>query len=529
MWRLASAAVLIAVVILAAASTLTSRADTPTPTPEPTISESPSPSPEPSPSPSPSPEPTPEPLPPPPPTGSNPPPPPGPAIDPSYPGSLRPGDWVEIAGTDSCLNMRYEPKLPVPDPGGAVRDNVMNCLPDGFIGRLDGFNYWSSPSIPVQADGHWWWHISGQGWAAEEFLRFHHKGGLPWPERPEVTGAGLIAYIATDNSVWRMNADGSDPRPIVGSPGQSGNIHTLRWSPDGDRLAYTLNRWDGVANTTVTQVIDVNGTVLHEYPGIAEARWSPGGGPLSAIQIDHLGDMGGYYGRPVVVDVATGASTPVGPLTGIGTSPVWSPDGNSIAYVCFSNYIGQPDGSWAVDPANNCGGDGLRIAAADGSGSYVLLPMDLQSGSYLSNPSWSPSGGPIALLNRQEEGGCRGYTFIDVGSGAVTGCAPLPPAALYIGGRCGGSAEMGASYWTPDGSALLFGAQGTGQSGVFVYRPGTGATTVIPNMNGMSPSSSGDSQNVTFSDRANIWVAGLDGSDLTLLAEGHSPAWQPQS
>ncbi len=36
-----------------------------------------------------------------------------------------------------------------------------------------------------------------------------------------------------------------------------------------------------------------------------------------------------------------------------------------------------------------------------------------------------------------------------------------------------------------------------------------------------------DGVNLTLSSGDFIWVAGLDGSNLTLLAEGHSPAWQP--
>ncbi len=86
--------------------------------------------------------------------------------------------------------------MPVPLPDGTVHDNVLNCLPDGFVGRLDAIWLgWSDKTLPVNTDGRWWWHIVGQGWAADEFLAFHHQGGLPWPERPDLANAGLIAYI----------------------------------------------------------------------------------------------------------------------------------------------------------------------------------------------------------------------------------------------------------------------------------------------------------------------------------------------
>jgi Tol biopolymer transport system component len=527
MWRLAFAAAPVLVLALVLAGGVASQTDTPTPSPEATESESPSPSP----SPSPEASPTPEVLPPPPPAtpfDPNPPEPAPPWSNPGYTGSLRAGDWVQITGTDSCLNMRYQPQMPVPGQDGIARDNVLNCLPDGFIGKLDAFGMAYQSPAPVFADGRWWWHIVGQGWAAEEFLTFHHQGGMPWPPRPELASAGLIAYIATDNSIWLMGADGSNQRPIVGSPGQGAYIQSLRWSPRGDMLSYTLRRWDVSPSMITTQVIDLNGAVIAEYPGLAEALWSPGGGRFSALRVNQDGDLGGYYAAPVVLDLDTRAEVPVGPVMSGYSAPAWSPDGNSLAFVCISNYNVQPDGSVVVDPERSCGGDGLRIAAADGSGSRVILPMNPTTGPYFSNPSWSRGGGTIAVYSIQQDGGgCRGYAFVDVATGAVGGCASLPAQALFIGGRCGGGTEMGASTWTADGR-LIFSAQGAGESGVFVHIPATGARTVVPNMNAEPASLSPTGVDLTFGGGGHIWVAGLDGSNLTLVAEGHSPAWQPQ-
>jgi hypothetical protein len=216
MWRLAFAAVSVLTLALALAGGVASQTDSPTPSPE--TSESPSPSASPSPEPSPTPEFLP-PAPPPTPFDPNAPPPASASPNPAHTGTLRAGDWVQITGTDSCLNMRYLPQMPVPGPDGAILDNVLNCLPDGFVGRLDAFGLAYQATAPVFADGRWWWHIVGQGWAAEEFLTFHHQGALPWPERPDLANDGLIAYFGSDNSIWLMNADGSHQRPIVG-PGE---------------------------------------------------------------------------------------------------------------------------------------------------------------------------------------------------------------------------------------------------------------------------------------------------------------------
>ena len=263
---------------MVALSGLPSRADTPTPTPEPSSSASSTPSP----SPEPTPDPTPEPLPPTPPPAAidvAPPTAAPAAIDPAYLGSLRPGDWVQITGTGSCLNLRWEPLIPTTQPDGTTYDNVINCLPDGFIGRLDASG-WGRTTIPVLESGRWWWHILGQGWAAEEWLTFHHQGGIPWPERLDLATAGLIAYIGTDNGLWLMNADGRNSRPVLsGDPNQW--VQTVKWSPAGDRLAFSIGRPDG---TALTRMIDLNGNVLSEKPGLWEPRWSPSGRHISGIR-----------------------------------------------------------------------------------------------------------------------------------------------------------------------------------------------------------------------------------------------------
>jgi len=159
MRRLAFLSLPLLAFVLAGGGTPGLDADTPSPSP------SPSPSAEPSPSPLPSPTPVLEEKGPPaqkddfaPPTSPN----------PDYQGSLKPGDWVQVTGTGDCLNVRLFPGSPPPPPPDAALppdfqtpDNVINCLPDGFVGRLA---QWDQQQMPVSADGHWWWNITGVGW-----------------------------------------------------------------------------------------------------------------------------------------------------------------------------------------------------------------------------------------------------------------------------------------------------------------------------------------------------------------------------
>ena len=512
MWRLALAAIPVLTLALVLVGGVASQSQTPTATPE--ASASPSPSPVPSPAP-----PTPELLLPPPPpvdpTGGQ----PRPAVDPAYPGALRPGDWVRITGTDSCLNVRWEPRTPVTQPDGATYDNALNCLPDGFVGLVDGNSWGIGTSLPVNSDGRWWWHIVGQGWAADEFLAFHHQAGLPWPERPDLANAGLIAYLRSDNSVWLMDADGSNARALLAADPNRW-VLTVRWSPLGDRLALALGRTDG---TQVTLVVDSNGTVLREIAGLVEPNWSPSGAHLAGLKQMPSGS-GAYGATPVVLDLGSGAEWVVGPPTYSHTAPVWSPDGNTLAFICTSVFVALPDGTTGIDPAHDCGGDGLRIVRADGSSTRIIMPINPQNNWYISSPSWSPSGGTIAVVSMQQ-GGCLGYALIDVASGAVTGCISPPGMGTTVGGGCGGPG-MSAPSWTVDG-LLVFSTPGAGQSGVFVQDLESGARAFIPGMSAGLVSLAPDGVNLTYDSGGYIWVAGLDGSNLTLLAEGHSPAWQP--
>jgi WD40 repeat protein len=426
---------------------------------------------------------------------------------------------VQITGTGSCLNLRWEPLIPTTQPDGTTYANVINCLPDGFIGRLDASGG-GRATIPVLESGRWWWHILGQGWAAEEWLTFHHQSGIPWPGRPDLANAGLIAYIGADNGLWVVNADGGNARPLLGwDPNRW--VQSVRWSPLGDHLAISIGRTDG---TQATLVVDVNGTVISEIAGLAEQNWSPSAGHLAGVKQTPNG-AGGFQATPIVLDLATGAESAIGPATYSYPAPVWSPDGSSLAFICTSGYVTLPDGTVVIEEGRDCHGDGLRVVSADGSNPRVLLPTGPQGdGGYLFGPAWSPSGTTIAITSMRP-GSCNGYALVDVASAAVTACVSPPGMESFVGGGCGGPG-MSAATWAADGR-LVFSAPAAGHSGLFVHDAGSGAQTFIPTMSTSQISVTSDGMNLTFGSGGFIWVAGLDGSNLTLLAEGHSPAWQP--
>ncbi|MBI2913959.1 MAG: PD40 domain-containing protein [Chloroflexi bacterium] len=464
--------------------------------------------------PAPSAEPTPEPL--------LPPPAPWPSPTPAPPpheGPLKPGDWVQVSGTGSCLNVRMQPGLAGPDPEVVV----LNCLPDGFVGRLmDGT---AGQPAPVFADGHWWWRILGQGWAAEDWLVFHHAGGFPWPQRPELADAGLIAYLGRDGGIWLMRADGSEARSLVPRPGDNHYFHYLAWSPSGDRLSYTDGSWSAEGGAShLTRIVDLSGQVIAEFPGMA-AEWSPDGAALSYLGVfDGIGCMD-EGAEPRLRRLDTGQDVVLGPPGCYMQPPHFSPDGSQLAFVCFS-YQGQvlQEGQ-AIEVQYDCAGDGLRLVDSDGANGRLLIPYDDGLG-WFSNPSWSPDGLSIAL--RWTGPRCEGYAVYNVAEERTGACFQLPPPGGF-GGRCG-SYEDGASDWSPDGRFLIYHWEfGAGRNGVWIADVTTGETTLIPTIPASFVSVASGGGHLAFASAGYIWAVDMDGSKLTLLAEGMQPAWQPRS
>jgi hypothetical protein len=443
---------------------------------------------------------------------------------PGYTGVFKPLAWVQIAGTGSCLNVRATAGLFDETPDGTKDVPVMNCLPDGFLGQLTfsaGWGWSPYETIPVQDDGHWWWYLLGQGWVAEDWLTLLPDES-PYGTRPELSATGLIAFTRPDG-VWVAAADGSASRPLYAMPAQA-TIGVVRWSPDGGSLAADFNVYGSGVWSATTRIIGLDGLVITEFPGLVEPNWSPDGARLSALRAVSGRDLGGYKASPVIVDLVTGTETAAGTEGYHHTAPAWSPDSGSVAYTCRSNsweeYI--PDGT-IVNKSHLCAGDGLVVYEL-AAGAYRLLAA-YQEDVFFSMPSWSPDGGSISVY--MTSGSCDGYALLSAASGEVLACFSLPVAS-EIGGACGGSAESGASDWSPDGRLLAYHWQfRTGQNGVALVDVITGERRLIQTTGASSVSFAGNGQHLTFGASGYVWTADVDGSDIFRLADGQGPAWQP--
>lgn len=135
-----------------------------------------------------------------------------------------------------------------------------------------------------------------------------------------------IAYLSGggdhSNSVWLMNADGTDPRPIVSNESNEwpGHVRGLSWSPAGDRIAL------GLGGKIYTFATDGSGVTQ-----IAGADTTCDEPDACAVKLPKSAE-----------------------------SPYWSPDGSQIEYT-----TGCLEGVGAAD------GAGCHLAIADADGSNV--------------------------------------------------------------------------------------------------------------------------------------------------------------
>lgn len=113
--------------------------------------------------------------------------------------------------------------------------------------------------------------------AADVFELEYAKDPQVAPDGSQVAYVRVAMNIMTDKaeqSIWLINTDGSNHRPLVTGPGQ----HTSpRWSPQGDRIAF-LSKGTGKTQLMIRWLKSGSQAQITDLPNApAGIRWSPNG------------------------------------------------------------------------------------------------------------------------------------------------------------------------------------------------------------------------------------------------------------
>ena len=224
------------------------------------------------------------------------------------------------------------------------------------------------------------------------FEAFKHKGTFPWSSEYKWE----IVTTTPDTSNRRRLAEslGFDLSPV--------------WSPDGSQIAFISNRlFEGEAYEGIYKIYTMapdgsNVNRLTQFPGasyISPPVWSPDGQGIAFVSHPNSRTREGRL-------YATQLHNPeLAELSDTVSQPTWSPDSKRIAFL-------KPDGPTAD----------LYVTQSDGSGTAELLELDVYVGTHFWNVDWAPdgtqlllSGGSLVIVVNSDGTGMRRLANLSLG------------------------------------------------------------------------------------------------------------------
>jgi len=313
---------------------------------------------------------------------------------------------------------------------------------------------------------------------------------------------GVIAFADGDR-VMAASADGTNVRSFISSAPRA---TSLTWSPDGTHVAFRGRQPDGSIGLMVADADGAN--VVHLTTIDSEAgplSWSPD----SKRIVFELGTVNGN--RPFIAH-ADGAG--VTQVPDLGTSvaqvdrlmPMWSPDGQWIAYVqvtlasegadeVHDVYVVHPDGTGVRKLKTSLGGPGASFgfpswapdprvqrlaysAGADVVGKVFIYDLVSDTEMFVGPgfwATWSPDASRIAWSGE----GIRVATVADVIAGNPVVQRIGDAGTLCLGHPGLAGALCGPPTWSPDGTKI-YGPDVLGTSIVVITIDGSQPVVKIP-------------------------------------------------
>jgi TolB protein len=268
------------------------------------------------------------------------------------------------------------------------------------------------------------WVVSSGGGGRRELVpNTWDAFGCSWS--PDGTRLAVTVNNRRDSDlsdIFVVNSDGTGLTQVT----HGGHAENVSWSPDGKMLAFewTANR---ISGPTWIDVSDTDGSNLH---------------PLFSKRVDGSFHWSSNSERITVdtgkktymIDVATRRVLRTLPSHPRAAFPTWSPDDQRIAFVASTQL---PSGGYRED---------LYVASLSRQGARRLALPDL----YPDAPAWSPDGKRIAFVGNKLRG-CRQRAcqaiFVVRPDGA--GLHRLTPYSTQIG-------ISAALSWSPNGSQIAY-------------------------------------------------------------------------
>lgn len=199
------------------------------------------------------------------------------------------------------------------------------------------------------------------GVATATYFAVRGPSGVSTPRRSQLTiilstGAGMrVAVIAAIDSTGRL-------RPLWRCPEKvfCGELTSVAWSPDGKRLALTLDEIGGRSGYVGLHVFDLaSGADLH----------------IPSLPVPHISRV---QPTSVLDKLRRQANERLG--CGFPSAVVWSPDSTRLAYACSYDELRSR----------------IYVIRADGTG-RTAVPTGVPAAYW---PTWSPSGKQLAFATQ---------------------------------------------------------------------------------------------------------------------------------